>query len=153
MISFDDNGNIIPVGINFLSIEDFRSFFVFTTTRDEIFKYFLQYTSDFQKELVKEFSQWIGGSFTTRKENPSDIDLVNIVTYSDELNKKQSVLLKFLTTGGSKIVYKVDGYFIPIYPDNDPRYHITVSWMNYWKNFFGHDRFNNPRGIVEISFN
>jgi len=153
MISFDEKGNPLPIGINPLSIDEFALTFLFSTTREEIYVNYMRYISDIQKDLMREFTNWIGGSFTTKKEKPSDIDLVNLFNYSTDLNSKHTVLMRFLTLGGSKLTYKVDGYFIPVYPATDPRYAITEFWLNHWKNFFGQDRFNNPKGIIEISVN
>lgn len=153
MISFDSNGNPQPTGINPISVHEFNTIFVFNVNRTMIYIQYQRYVSDFQNSIAKEFKHWIGGSFTTRKENPSDIDLVNLVNYSNELVTKHLTLLRFLTVGGSKVNYMVDGYFVPIYPKEDPRYIITEGWLKYWYSLFSHDKLNNSKGIIEISMN
>ena len=61
------------------------------------------------------------------------------------------MISKFLTVGGSKSNYMVDGYFIFVYPINDLRYAITEQQFDYWSNLFGHDRENRPKALLEIS--
>jgi hypothetical protein len=155
MIEFDKYGNPMPPELIDMTIEEFKTIFVDkfknSQSRKKIFDKYNKYTLDFQTEIVQEFINWINGSYTTTKENPNDIDIVSLVVYSDELNLKMHLLKKFLTVGGSKIKYLVDGYFIPIYPENDPRYTITQNWINYWTNWFGKDRQGRPKGIIKLS--
>ncbi len=156
MIDFDRNGNPTPVGLIGLTTADFKVVFVDnfgkSETRNVIFNSYNQFILDFQNEVAQEFKNWINGSFTTTKENPNDIDIVSVVNHTDELNSKTHLLNKFLTQGGSKDQYLVDGYFIPLYPETDPRYVLTQYWMNYWLNWFGMDRQGRPKGIIQLSF-
>lgn len=156
MIEFDKYGNPIPLGLIDMTTADFKTVFVDnfqnSQTRLTILENYNQFVSDFQTEIVQEFKNWVNGSYTTRKENPNDIDIVSVVIHTDELNSKSHLLIKFLTNGGSKEQYLVDGYFIPMYPENDPRYTITQYWINYWTNWFGMDRQGRPKGIIQLSF-
>jgi hypothetical protein len=157
MINFDKNGNPQPEGIINIPFAEFKIIFLDnfgnSKTRKLIFTGYENYIIDFKKEINNQFDQWMSGSFTTTKENPNDIDLINLVEVKDELNQKQIKLREFLTVGGSKDKYLVDGYFIPIYSQNDPRFKITEYWLNHWAEFFGHDKLKRPKALIEVSFN
>ena len=155
MITFDNKGNPQPEGLLNYPYADFKVTFVDnfgnSQTRQHIFSNYERYLNDLKTEIVKTFNNWVNGSFTTTKINPNDIDVVNIVTHSEELNKNYHLLTKFLTQGGSKESYLVDGYFVPVYPSDDPRSAITEQYLSYWKRWFGHDRDNNPKALIELS--
>lgn len=156
MIKFDKHGNPTPPGIIDITIEEFESEFVvkFTNskTRKEIFEKYNSYISDFRKEICTNYNHWINGSYTTKKENPNDIDLAFFFEWTDEMNAKAEAIKPFCFEGGSKKKYLVDGYFVPVYPRDDPRYTVTEEWMKYWKNQFGYDRTHRPKAIFNINF-
>lgn len=156
MVEFDRNGNPQPPGIVNIDFAEFKLIFVDSfdnsETRKLIFNHYENYISDFKQQITFQFDQWLNGSYTTKKENPSDIDLVNLVGVSEDLNLKKNDIRKFLTLGGSKDKYMVDGYFIPVYDKNDPRYLITEHWLNHWTDFFGHDRLRRAKTLFEISY-
>lgn len=156
MIKFDKNGNPQPEGIQEFKYSDFKIFFVenFDTSisRKQIFEKYEEYVSDFRTQITLEFKTWVNGSYTTSKIDPNDIDVVNIVKHSDELNNRHDELKAFLTVGGSKEKYLVDGYFIPVYPTDDPRYVYTQQNLTYWADWFGHDREKRAKALIELSF-
>lgn len=156
MITFDIYGNAQPNGVLKLSYNNFKDIFVLdfddSKTRLTISKNYEKYLADFKKEINIAFKNWIGGSFISTKMNPNDIDVVNIFQYTDEINKNVQALIKFLNYGNSLESYMVDGYFVPIYPINDPRYALTEDALNYWSEWFGHDKENRPKTVIEISF-
>lgn len=156
MIEFDKNGNIQPSEIIPINEQEFKEIFVDnfseSETRTKIFNGFQRYLSDFKVQITPSFKNWCNGSFTTTKLNPNDIDLVNLVIFNEEINKKQKEIFKFLTQGGSKESYSVDGYFVPIYEESDPRYELTKNYVSYWRDWFGKDRLSRKKGIIELSF-
>ena len=156
MITFDIYGNPQPQGVANLSYNEFKDIFVIdfdkSQTRLTISKKYEKYLIDFKSEITNNFKHWIGGSFITTKMNPNDIDIVSIFQYTDEINQKTQALLKFLNYGNSLENYMVDGYFVPIYPTNDPRYSLTIDALAYWSEWLGHDKENRPKTIIEISF-
>ena len=156
MITFDIYGNPQPEGVVNLSYNDFKEIFVAdfdkSKTRLSIAKNYERYLIDFKSEITNNFKNWIGGSFITTKMNPNDIDVVSIFQYTDEINKKATIILKFLSYGNSLENYMVDGYFVPIYSANDPRYSLTTDALAYWSEWLGHDKENRPKTIIEISF-
>lgn len=155
MITFDKNGNPQPEGIVEYPFEEFKVTFVdnfgHSKSRKVIFDNYEKYLSDFKTEIDSTFKNWVNGSFTTTKINPNDIDVVNIVNHSEEINQNTHLLAKFLTQGGSKDRYYVDGYFVPVYPPNDPRFAITEQFLTYWACWFGHDRENRAKALIELS--
>lgn len=157
MIKFDKHGNPQPPGIVNIPLADFKLVFVdeFGTskTRNVIFEKYQGYVTDFKSQINNEFDHWLNGSYSTTKENPNDIDLVNIVKFSEDLNSKQNELRSFLSVGGSKEKYLVDGYFIPVYAKDDPRYVITEHWLKHWAKFFGRDRNDRQKTLFEVTFN
>lgn len=155
-IRFDDKGNIYPYQLIDLELKSFQDRFVISfsasSTRQGIYEKYLIYISDFYKEIITHWLQWVNGSFTTNKIDPNDIDLVNFIR-AETLSTKSTEILKFLTKYGSKNLYKVDGYCIPVYSENDERYKITKDHVIYWEKWFGHDRTKSPKGIIQLNFN
>lgn len=154
MIKFDRNGNPSPPGIIKITSDDFKKIFVDdfseSESRADIYDSYSTYCNDFKSQISHKFDQWLNGSYTTTKLNPNDIDLINIIPVDDNLNSKRSLLRGFLSVGGSKEKYQVDGYFIPVYDKGDPRREITEHWLNHWADFFGHDRLRQPKALIEI---
>lgn len=157
MIRFDKYGNPSPIGIINISMNDFEEIFVHdfrdSQTRTKIFSGYENFIYDFQIKLTEKFSHWINGSYTTNKKDPNDIDIVTIVNANENFSTTGELFKTFLTIGGSKEKYLVDAYFIPVYSEEDPRYIITKQYFDYWSNFFGHDRRNRPKGLIQINFN
>lgn len=155
MVTFDKFGNPQPGELINFPYTDFKVTFVdnfaSSTTRQLIIEGYERFLADFKSEIISKFNNWVNGSFTTTKVDPNDIDLVNLVNHTEELNAKSHLLLKFLTQGGSKEAYMVDSYFVPVYPASDPRYVITEQWINYWLEWFGHDREKRKKAIVVLS--
>lgn len=156
MITFDKDGNPQPAGIINYTFEEFETTFVAnienSKRRPLIFENYQRYLSDFKEIITPKFKNWVNGSFTTLKSEPNDIDIVNIVDYSNNLNQKEYLLNAFLTGGGSKDNYLVDAYFVPVYPSDDPRYKfVTEIQIEYWSKWFGHDRNQKTKAIIEIT--
>jgi hypothetical protein len=155
MITFDSNGNPHPYEVVNVSYTYFKTTyvesFIGSDTRSAICRSYETYIDHFRQIIDNEFTHWLGGSFTTTKVDPNDIDVVNLVTFTEEVNGKIHLLLRFLTNGGSKDTYSVDGYCVPLYPESDPRYEFTKQQLQYWSDWFGHDRVKRPKAIIEIS--
>jgi hypothetical protein len=111
------------------------------------------------REMIRfdvAIKQWLDGSFTTNKDNPNDIDLVTHIdaTKFDQFNdEQQNNLLKLLAEKKRiRSEYMCHVNHIPIYSPEIPElYEFTVGWIEYWLKWFGHDRNNNPKGIIEIN--
>lgn len=154
---FDDNGNLKIGKINVEDIDEFKNIFVkdFPNIkhREALYSKFLTYNSKFNLSNFALWIQWIGGSFTTKKEFPNDIDVVNIVKF-DNLEYKNIVdymiLNSLLRRYNSKQVYNVDSYLVAWCDENDAGYPVYKKWMDYWEDLWSHDRNKNPRGFVVL---
>ena len=154
MVRFDKHGNPQPPGVIAYSIDEFKSTFVDSFIESEIrakiFRNYEQYLQELKALVVDEFKQWINGSYTTTKLNPNDIDLVNVIPYTEALNQKYDLVLNFLTIGGSKDNYLIDDYLIQVYPEDDPRTTLTQQQLDYWSDWFSHDRQGRAKALIEI---
>lgn len=154
--SFDTKGNFYPYEIVNIDINAFEAIFVkgfeISSTRQNLFHGYISYTTNLCETLKSELSQWINGSYTTNKTNPNDVDLVNFVN-AQILDIHCDNLFPFLSQYDSKALYHVDGYAVPVYDSSDERYELTEFWHSYWRDWLGHDRNGNPKGIIEIDMN
>src|SRR5690554_2392311 len=155
--SFDKHGNIVPYELHPVTIaeleEEFVQPFTKSSTRKNIVEGHSNYVIEIFQILEHNFFQWLDGSFVTQKLDPNDIDVINFVHYSDYTNNITGNLRKFLTHfGDPRSEYKVDGYIVPVYPPNDPRFALTIDKYNYWRLLFGRDKNNNPKGMLELKF-
>jgi hypothetical protein len=156
-IQFDDKGNPYPYEIVRINLGKFEEIFTKIPNKDRrllLFQQLNQYINDFLTTfLPTNWIQWVGGSYTTTKKMPNDIDLVNFID-ANSIESSISALSIFITNSDcetdSKKKYSVDGYLVPIFDEYDPRRKITVDFRNYWKKWFGHDRFENPKTVVEV---
>ncbi len=153
---FDKNGNPHPHALTFVSYDRMKEKLTSipkVTVRKNLSEKLDHFVGEFRnaiKPLIWE--QWFGGSFTTTKKHPGDVDVVNLID-CETLNSAGATIEPFLTIDGemnSKLIYKVDSYLVPIFPTKDPRYAITQDRKNYWTKKFGTDRSGNLRGILAV---
>ena len=114
-ITFDEYGNSKPYGLVSLSIAECKSVFVdnfpTSSTRASNWSGYINFNTELKKIAVHPVTQWLDGSFTTNKLNPSDIDLVSIINPLDfkpgikEFDMNRS-------DGYPKKAYNIDGYVI-----------------------------------------
>lgn len=154
-MKFDKYGNPFPYGIIEMEGEDFRSEFVSafhsSGTREKIYSGYSKYNLDMKSSLNGTDPSWFqfaNGSFTTNKITPNDIDVVNFIDYNlIDFEKIKS----FQTVYGSKQKYEVDGYIVPVYPENEIYYDlITRKRYDYWMKWFGQDREGHPKAIIKL---
>lgn len=88
---------------------------------------------------------WIDGSFTTRKTDPNDIDLV-IFSPAEVLNnlpaEKQALFQALTDRPSIKKNFGCDVLFCPT-EDQDIR--------SYWRGWYGFDRNEQPKGIARVT--
>lgn len=156
VVYFDPKGNLTPYLVYRMEAEAFCEAFVtrFETsaTRAKLYANYLRYREEFRADLGRDFRQWVGGSFVTRKLNPTDIDLVNIVPRTDVVDGKLNRLVPYMTLGGSKDQYGIDGFFISLEGATGPGVlsHLNHPELDYWQKLLGTDRQGNPKGIIEL---
>lgn len=110
----------------------------------------MRYSNGLRTVVRTNFRQWLGGSFISQKPAPSDVDVANLILYSDELDERIDELMPFFLLGGSIDTHRVDGHLIPIYNETDPRSANTIERLAYFRHWFGHDREDYSKGIVEV---
>lgn len=62
-----------------VSVEQLRELFAFNEWRGQIFDGFVRFMDELKRNKVRGYI-WIGGSYISEKENPSDMDLLLVVT-------------------------------------------------------------------------
>ena len=147
---FDENGNIKPYMVHKASIEDVSECFVkpfeaTKTTRIAIWKRYTDYTAEIKKRVPSSFTQLQYGSFLTKKQNPSDIDIVNVIHHS------YIPLIEDIIQYDMKNRSAIDAITVPIFDEDHPSY--TASQMILKKKVkFGlyDDRKKQRRGMVEV---
>jgi hypothetical protein len=91
-MAFDEFGNLIPYAKNELTIQQAEKEFVEdfapeNEVRTSLWINLATYNARLKALFRTTWDQWIDGSFVTSKRAPNDLDLVNLIKYSDELNK------------------------------------------------------------------
>lgn len=156
-MEFGSRGYIQPPVKHELSIEEFKQFFVdqfpSSQTRRNLFEGYLRYTRDFREVITPNFIQWIGGSFTTKKIHPRDIDMLTIIAH--ETYEAHEYVIENRFRRGTKDQYGVDAYIIASYTNDHPKYPLYNGNLVYWDNQFSKTRTNRAgrrfkRGYVQI---
>jgi hypothetical protein len=156
-IQFDEHGNPSPYELVNLTMDRFQQLFTSIPDLDRrlwLLTQLNKYIRDFNDDISPDnWVQLFGGSYITNKSYPNDIDLVNFIdSYSAEKAGQQ--IFAFITNNkinaDSKVTYSVDGYLVPIFDTNDPRYNITVAYYKYWSTWLGHDRLDRPKAVVKV---
>lgn len=150
---FDIYGNIQP-GFHDYDESKFKSDFVDkfneSKTRLSIFEGYKSHKS-ILKHIVKNCEQWIGGSYTTNKIDPGDIDFVCLIN-KDEVDAIpqpfQDALMHELFGPDRKTKYSCDSYFVLLVDEDHENYAAINQFKNDWESFWGRDRQNRSRGIV-----
>ncbi len=155
-LQFGENGLLFPPEKIKLTVVEFEDFFVKSfpnsTTRKQLFENYLTYVEDFKTMLSPNFTQWIDGSFVTRKTNPRDIDLVTLLDFRTDIEKEQTIAERFVNRNAIKI-YGVDAYTLTVFPDGHRQNVQIISDMLYWNYWFGRSWSNRtgnryPKGYV-----
>ena len=159
MLQFNHNGFLTPPSIIQSTVSELEMEFVKNIpshNRKLIFENYLNY-SDALKAASKgkAFVQWVNGSFTTKKAEPGDIDIVSFVDYT-LINNEAKLFAQFIYPN-SETNFDVDGYIVPVYPHSHKLHFLYTSDRLDWL-----DRFNktwltragnrHPKGFLEIIY-
>lgn len=152
---FDTYGNLTPYTL--ISIDDLVDFekrfvtdFIHSTTRQGIFTGLLEYLGDMGILLMDlgykgTWNVWLDGSFTTKKLNPNDVDLLSVFD-KDGLFEQYKHLFEPMFANNAETRYGVDAYFL--LNDNSRK---STELTNYWKSQFGVDRNGRNKGIIHLN--
>jgi hypothetical protein len=158
MLNFNSIGLLIPDSNIQSDISELEQVFVTdiqTTKRKELFENYISY-SNALKEVCKNenLKQWVDGSFTSKKFEPNDIDIVTFIDFSviDAL-KNQLIDYKH---PASQNTFGVDAYIVSIYPPNHKYHPLYLADAAYWMNHFNRTRRNRignklKKGFLEIN--
>ena len=158
-MEFDLIGHLTPSTVIPTTFDTFEAFLVpsfpLDSTRHSILEGYKEYLMKLKAILNVDFYQWIDGSFVTEKINPNDIDVVTFVDYKVFFSKEAALM--GLTSPESKLMYKVDAAFVPVYPTTHRLHQVTIWDIHFWKNFYGHTRPDNqnnkmPKGFIQLNF-
>lgn len=159
-MEFDDEGLPMPPGEASIDKEDFESLFSSLEKREHRESLIASWNL-WMKEMSKivtpdSWHQLIGGSFTTKKEMPLDIDVVSLLDHTS-MNELALYTHPYATRADgtaencSKERYKIDSYFVPVYPKTDPRFRsVTLKAIDYWKKLWSVSRTSTPRAFFQI---
>ena len=159
LMDFDLIGHLAPYTVNPSTFEAFENLLVQSfprhSARYAILEGYKRYLERLKIVLNANFYQWVDGSFVTEKMNPNDIDVVTFVHYEVFFRKERELM--GLIAPESKLIYKVDAAFVPVYPTNHKLHQVTEWDMNFWKDFYGHtrpDSQNNKmeKGFIQLNF-
>jgi len=111
------NGHLTPNQKIELTEEEFETNFVLLLEnkehRSELFQNYKAFIQEFSEEITPNLEVWIGGSFTSEKEFPNDIDLVVFADYKVFQEKeKEFETLRMNHKGNPK---RLDIYKVLIY--------------------------------------
>ncbi|RNL55878.1 DUF6932 family protein [Pedobacter jejuensis] len=161
MLTFNHKGHLVPNNNIRSTLDELKTEFVdaFTfssTKRSDLYKNYLQYSNDLKTVLQREsLLQWIDGSYVTKKQEPSDIDLVTFIdgTIVDSLE----ALLEPFKYPQSVVNYGVDAYLVKVYDRGDKRYPLFIGDQIYWMDLFDKTQRSrngqkHPKGFLEIIY-
>ena len=124
-------------------------------TRKIIFDGYVNFCQNMINCGIKNFVQWLDGSFCTSKENPNDIDIVTIIDDAEfkNLNEKQKNNLKLIAERtNAKSRYKCDSFILIAYPKKHDKYKDYINNYMYWRGVWGFDRNDIPKGIIRVTY-
>lgn len=152
---FDANGNLPAVGLVRPTIKEFEDRFVNTDTekiRKEIYNGYKNYCN-YLISLDAVSIQWVDGSYTTKKPNPNDIDLV-IHFDGMKLHQNEDLQTHFKNLTDKKEMkrlYRCHPQYVLVYPQNDPDlYSYYIQRYQHWLKWFSKDRNGNVKGLIEF---
>lgn len=149
---FAENGHL-PPGCYPATLREYKRRFVAdfpeSETRNPIFSDFIGYAG-FLSTYKITIEKWMGGSFTSAKLNPGDIDMVVLYdALKYNRHPEQSDFNKFFLTDNGYEVICHHSIYIPVYPKTDERYNFTSVEIQRWKDFFSTDKNKTiKRGLV-----
>ncbi len=99
-------------------------------------------------------SDWLDGSYVTKKEEPDDIDMLTICDAAaiDGLDKpSRALLLGLVARELSRELHSCHSFLLVAYPEGHPAHAVYQASRQYWEDLFGRDRAGDPKGFLEIA--
>ncbi|MFI5137888.1 MAG: DUF6932 family protein [Sphingobacteriales bacterium] len=158
MLNFNSNGLLVPdqnIQSNIVELEKVFVTGIQSAKRHELFSKYISYSTSL-KALCNDawFTQWIDGSFVTKKTEPRDIDLVTFIDFSiiDALDEH----LTDFKYPASQNIFGIDAYIVRFYPEGHKFHRLYLSDWAYWMDRFSKTRRNRignklQKGFLEIN--
>ena len=154
-MEFDENGFLKPYQPILADLDTFEAYFVKFKHRKDIFESYLAFIEDIKKLPIGNFQHWLNGSFTTKKLQPNDLDILMFVetkVFYDIENQLFDLKEKYKRQA-------LDIYFIIKRDENDIDYfHYQSDYAN-WYDLFSKTRARKgsntrlKKGFIQINFN
>ena len=153
-LQFDDNGFLIPYSPVPTNLDTMRRVFVDefpnSVSRRPIFERYEELNARLMQLIPGGFTQWVDGSFVSRKVNPNDIDV--LVFVDNVVHKQHERTFKALRSEFGTGVGRVDVRTILVYPERH-RYRNyyesdRVQWLFDWSRTSTTPRLN--KGFIQI---
>ncbi|WP_266362937.1 DUF6932 family protein [Tellurirhabdus rosea] len=153
-MQFDEYGHLLPYEPILADLETFEQEFVAafpaSASRRELFLHYCAYVQELKQWLPGGFTQWIDGSFVTRKLNPKDIDVVTFVPYN-QYTQHEPIINELRQQRISR-KKQIDGYFVKTFPENHRLHHLYVLDRADWLFQFSGTRDNRNKGFIVIRY-
>lgn len=142
---------VLPPGRYLTTFEEIGESFVpdSNASREAIWTEFVNATEFYRETIGEIFSVWIGGSFVTSKDTPSDIDVTYLIksdVFNMAVNNKYGNAAILMMRNRSSFNFDlIDSYIITIPPTHtscSPQDYM--QWRGYWDQFWSKARTNDP---------
>ena len=141
---------LLPPGLHDFELDDIGNHFLIdfpeSCTRFNLIEGFKKYISLLSKVGIP-IELWLDGSFTTKKTDPNDIDMVIFASEKDVNHlqgQNRNLLIKLVDRVSTRHTFGCDVLFSVKENENQ---------RSYWRGWYGFDRNENPKGIVRIMVN
>lgn len=152
-LTFDQYGYLTPAEPIPTDLATFERVFIqeFTrsTKRQTLFDRYLEHNAHLSR-FLPGYTQWIGGSFVSRKLNPNDIDVLTFVDW--QLYEQHKGKIDELRQWRLEYPKELDGYFVAVYPENHRQRFLYESDRMQWLFEWGrtHSIPRRSKGIIEL---
>ncbi len=155
--TFDKYNNLTPYSVIDTTLEEIELELVYSfdenSIRLQLFEMLKIYLLDLSNLLDRQpFEVLIDGSFTSRKINPNDIDIVVII---DSKIVKAIDVTGFRCNLSQKKLVNYSGvhaFVIEKFEENNTKFILFQADFLHWLSFFSKDRKGNKKGILKIIF-
>jgi hypothetical protein len=154
-VEFAQGEDRLPEGIHQVSTAEVKALLVDpfpnSSTRPGLYERWLGVREAIRR-IVPVQTEWLNGSYVTKKEDPGDIDLIVFLDPKvDQLDTPDQILLLGLTAQEvTKVLHGCHSFPVTAYPPGHPAHASYLAAMQTWRAFFGKDREGNAKGFLEI---
>jgi hypothetical protein len=149
MLHFNTDGYLSPHQTIEIYLATLENIFVFNTHRERLFVHYLRWLDSFKSRVASNFTQFIDGSFISKKEFPKDIDFVTFFDYK-VYEEQEPFMDKYwafsLENEG------LDSYLVKTFPEEHKNYASYIELKNEWKNRYTNKIIGQYNEVIEKSF-